>query len=111
MDVIEEKDKIEYITESEFWEDIKDAYIKELANMDPNDVYPSNNPGPTNPDGTVNFECHCVGHLVASPCGWEFREAVTCQKSSSEEEMESGACSEQLMAFMDCAMRTQCFKS
>ena len=37
-------------------------------------VYPDYNPGPTKPDGTVNFECHCVGHLVASPCGWEFRE-------------------------------------
>lgn len=25
--------------------------------------------------------------------------------------MENGACGEQLMAFMECAMRTQCFKS
>ncbi|KIH53404.1 CHCH domain protein [Ancylostoma duodenale] len=78
--------------------------------MDPNDVYPSNNPGPTKPDGSVNFECHCVGHLVASPCGYEFREAITCQKASTEEELEAGACGDQLLAFMECAMRTQCFK-
>lgn len=117
--------------------------------MDPNEVYPSNNPGitrvfaepfsssqftvlgPTKPDGSVNFECHCVGHLVASPCGHEFRytvtpgiylrlscplkfcfrEAITCQKASTEEELEAGACGDQLLAFMECVMRTQCFKS
>lgn len=36
--------------------------------------------GPSNPDGSVNFECHCVGHLVASPCGYEFRQAISCAK-------------------------------
>ncbi|EPB66321.1 CHCH domain protein [Ancylostoma ceylanicum] len=106
----EEKDQVFYLTESEYWSDIKDEYIQRIADMDPNDVYPSNNPGPTKPDGSVNFECHCVGHLVASPCGYEFREAITCQKASTEEELEAGACGDQLLAFMECAMRTQCFK-
>ncbi|KAK6012640.1 CHCH domain protein [Ostertagia ostertagi] len=111
MSKTDSKDEVLYITEREFWDDIKDDYIQRIAMMDPNDVYPSNNPGPTKPDGSINFECHCVGHLVASPCGYEFREAVTCQKSSTDEEMEAGACGDQLIAFMECAMRTQCFKT
>ncbi|KAE9416153.1 hypothetical protein Angca_005253, partial [Angiostrongylus cantonensis] len=100
-----------YMSESEFWEEIKDKYVQSIADLDPNEIYPSNNPGPTKPDGSINFECHCVGHLVASPCGYEFREAVTCQKSSTEEELEKGACADELLAFMECAIRTQCFKS
>ncbi|CAI5456252.1 unnamed protein product [Caenorhabditis angaria] len=104
-------DQVVQISETAFWSDIKDEYIQKLANTDPNDVYPPINPGPTNPDGSVNFECHCVGHLVASPCGYEFREAISCQKESTEEQMENGACGQQLMAFMECAMRTQCFKT
>uniref|UniRef100_A0A1I7USB1 CHCH domain-containing protein n=1 Tax=Caenorhabditis tropicalis TaxID=1561998 RepID=A0A1I7USB1_9PELO len=104
-------DKEYVMAKEEFWGEIKDSYVQKLADTGPNDVYPSYNPGPENPDGSVNFECHCVSHLVASPCGYEFREAITCQKTSSEEEMENGACGEQLMAFMECAMRTQCFKT
>ncbi|CAB3400151.1 unnamed protein product [Caenorhabditis bovis] len=104
-------EKVIQINENEFWSDIKDEYIQKLANTDPAEVYPSLNPGPTNEDGSVNFECHCVGHLVASPCGYEFREAITCQKQSTDEEMENGACGPQLMAFMECAMKTQCFKT
>ncbi|CAI2356269.1 unnamed protein product [Caenorhabditis sp. 36 PRJEB53466] len=108
---VAQKSDVYVMPKEEFWNDIKDSYCQKLANSDPSDVYPSNNPGPELPDGSVNFECHCVGHLVASPCGYEFREAITCQKASSEKEMESGACGEQLMAFMECAMRTQCFKT
>ncbi|KAJ1355459.1 hypothetical protein KIN20_012858 [Parelaphostrongylus tenuis] len=105
------KDEVFYMTEDEFWEEIKDEYVKSIADLAPDEVYPSNNPGPTKPDGSINFECHCVGHLVASPCGYEFREAVTCQKSSTEKELEEGACADQLLAFMECAIRTQCFKT
>jgi intermembrane space import and assembly protein 40 len=67
--------------------------------------------GPTKPDGSVNFECHCVSHLVASPCGYAFRKAITCQKSASDEELEKGACADEFMELMECAMRTQCFRS
>lgn len=67
--------------------------------------------GSTLPDGSVNFECHCVGHLVASPCGHEFREAITCQKNAKEAELEEGACATEFMNFMDCVIRTGCFKS
>lgn len=72
----------------------------------------------------MNFECHCVGHMVASPCGFEFRylfsfdcskvdpfrEAITCQKVASDAEMEAGKCGDEMMSFMECVMRTQCFK-
>ena len=67
-------------------------------------------PGPTKPDGSVNFTCHCVGHLVASPCGHEFREAAICQRAHKEEEFEAGACADEFMQFMQCVMKTECFK-
>ncbi|GMR29987.1 hypothetical protein PMAYCL1PPCAC_00183, partial [Pristionchus mayeri] len=68
------------LQEVEFLAPIEDEYVAKLAATTPEDIFPSPNPGPSNPDGTVNFECHCVGHLVASPRGWEFREAISCQK-------------------------------
>ena len=34
-----------YLTDDEFWSDIKDPYIEKLAKMEPEEVYPSNNPG------------------------------------------------------------------
>lgn len=67
--------------------------------------------GPTNPDGSVNFECHCVSHIVASPCGHEFRKAMTCQKSATEKELEEGACGEEFMQFLECVISTGCFRS
>lgn len=82
------KDEVVRMSVDEYWEDIKDDYLIQLANTDPNEVYPSNNPGPTTADGQINFECHCVGHLVGSPCGFEFREAITCQKTNSDGEIE-----------------------
>ncbi|PAV73223.1 hypothetical protein WR25_14312 [Diploscapter pachys] len=100
-----------YLTDDEFWSDIKDPYIEKLAKMEPEEVYPSNNPGSTLPDGSINFECHCVGHLVASPCGYEFRQALNCQKTAKDDEMEEGKCADELMNFMECVMRTNCFKS
>ena len=29
-------------------------------------------------DGTINFECPCLGGMATGPCGVEFREAFTC---------------------------------
>lgn len=66
--------------------------------------------GPTLPDGSINFECHCVGHLVASPCGHEFREAMKCQKAHDKEDMEQGVCAEKFLRLIECFMRTECFK-
>ncbi|KAK0405555.1 hypothetical protein QR680_018055 [Steinernema hermaphroditum] len=108
---INEKDQVVVMPPEEFFGDLKSDYAKQLGELTPEELYDNYNPGPTNPDGTVNFECHCVGHLVASPCGYEFRNAITCQKSTSDEEMEKGACAEELMDFMRCAIRTECFKA
>ncbi|GMR29948.1 hypothetical protein PMAYCL1PPCAC_00143, partial [Pristionchus mayeri] len=105
----EKFDRVGYLTEEQFWAPIEDEYVAKLAATTPEDIFPSPNPGPSNPDGTVNFECHCVGHLVASPCGFEFREAISCQKAATSDE-DDARCAEQLMRFMDCAIRTQCFK-
>lgn len=66
--------------------------------------------GPTKPDGSVNFECHCVAHLVSSPCGNEFRKAITCQKSAKERDLENGACADEFVEFMECAIKTKCFR-
>ncbi|CAJ0570205.1 unnamed protein product, partial [Mesorhabditis spiculigera] len=109
--ISQQKDQLYFIGEQEFWEPIQDEYIKKIAETPSEDVYPSFNPGPTKADGSMNFECHCVGHLVASPCGFEFRNVITCQKKASDADMEAGACADEMMAFMDCAMRTECFKA
>uniref|UniRef100_A0A1I7Y130 CHCH domain-containing protein n=1 Tax=Steinernema glaseri TaxID=37863 RepID=A0A1I7Y130_9BILA len=106
-----DKDQVVSMTPEEFFGDIKSDYAKQLGDLTPEELYDNYNPGPNNPDGTVNFECHCVGHLVASPCGYEFRNAISCQKATSDEELEKGACGDELMDFMRCAMRTECFKA
>ncbi|EGT52154.1 hypothetical protein CAEBREN_01788 [Caenorhabditis brenneri] len=103
------KDEVLRITADEYWQDIKDDYVRQVIMKESGEFYPSNNPGPETPDGKVNFECHCVGHLVASPCGYEFREAISCQKSANEKEIEEGACGKELLSFMECVTRTQCF--
>uniref|UniRef100_A0A914YAC7 CHCH domain-containing protein n=1 Tax=Panagrolaimus superbus TaxID=310955 RepID=A0A914YAC7_9BILA len=103
--------KILQITEEQFFEPIKDEYVRNLSKMGMEDLDDGYNPGPTNPDGSVNFTCHCVGHLVASPCGHEFRTAATCQRAHKEDDFEAGACADEFMDFMKCVMRTECFKS
>ncbi|CAB3403613.1 unnamed protein product [Caenorhabditis bovis] len=105
------KDDVVSISFDEFWKDIRNEYLNQLSAKDPAEVYPSNNPGPTTPDGGVNFECHCVGHLVGSPCGYQFRQAITCQKARTDDEMQKGACGNELMSFMECVTRTECFKT
>uniref|UniRef100_A0A1I7TBA9 CHCH domain-containing protein n=1 Tax=Caenorhabditis tropicalis TaxID=1561998 RepID=A0A1I7TBA9_9PELO len=102
------KDEVIRINAAEYWGEIKDDYAKRIVH-DSEEIYPSNNPGPETPDGKVNFECHCVGHLVGSPCGFEFREAMSCQKSSNQEQLEENTCEKELLSFMECVTRTQCF--
>uniref|UniRef100_A0A0M3IMG2 CHCH domain-containing protein n=1 Tax=Ascaris lumbricoides TaxID=6252 RepID=A0A0M3IMG2_ASCLU len=106
-----DRHKVFTLSEDEFKEPIRDEYAKSLEELSPAELYDDYNPGPTLPDGGVNFECHCVSHLVASPCGYEFREAIKCQKAASEAELEEGACADELMNFMRCAIRTECFRS
>ncbi|VDN25509.1 unnamed protein product [Gongylonema pulchrum] len=105
------KDKVYTITEEEFEEPIRDDYVQSISRLSYAELDDKYNPGPTLPDGSINFECHCVGHLVASPCGHEFREALKCQKGAGETELDEGACAEEFMNFMKCVIRTECFKS
>ncbi|CAK5095916.1 unnamed protein product [Meloidogyne enterolobii] len=84
---------------------ITDEYVNSISKMSPEEIYDN-----YNPDGSVNFECHCVSHIVASPCGYDFRKAMTCQKSASEKELEEGACGEEFMKFLECVMSTGCFR-
>uniref|UniRef100_A0A0N5AMR3 CHCH domain-containing protein n=1 Tax=Syphacia muris TaxID=451379 RepID=A0A0N5AMR3_9BILA len=106
-----DKDKVFFITNDEFRTEIQTEYAREIGDKDPESLYDHYNPGPTLPNGGVNFECHCVSHLVASPCGHEFREAITCQKTTKEEDLENGACADEFMKFMECVIRTDCFRS
>ncbi|VDD94272.1 unnamed protein product [Enterobius vermicularis] len=98
------------MTESEFKEPIQYDYARAIGDLNPDELYDNYNPGPTLPNGGINFECHCVSHLVASPCGYEFREAITCQKAASEKDLEDGKCADEFMRFMECVIRTDCFK-
>uniref|UniRef100_A0A915Q6E4 CHCH domain-containing protein n=1 Tax=Setaria digitata TaxID=48799 RepID=A0A915Q6E4_9BILA len=105
------KDVVHRITQEEYEKPIQDAYVESVARLSYEELDDKYNPGPTLPDGGVNFECHCVGHLVASPCGHEFREAIKCQKSAGSEKLDEGACAAEFMNFMKCVIRTGCFKS
>ncbi|KAI1707944.1 CHCH domain-containing protein [Ditylenchus destructor] len=104
------KHAVNFMTKKQYLEPMKNEYAKSLSTLSPEELYDNYNPGPTKPDGSVNFECHCVSHLVGGPCGYEFRRAITCQKSVTPEDMEKGACAEEFMDFMSCATKTKCFQ-
>uniref|UniRef100_A0A0K0EQQ7 CHCH domain-containing protein n=1 Tax=Strongyloides stercoralis TaxID=6248 RepID=A0A0K0EQQ7_STRER len=108
---VSDKDLVYQISKAEYYSDIQDPYAHKLSVMPSDELFSKYNPGPKNPDGTPNFECHCVGHLVASPCGYAFRDLLTCQNKQSKIEFEEGACSSQFVNFMNCVMKTECFKS
>uniref|UniRef100_A0A0K0FM07 CHCH domain-containing protein n=1 Tax=Strongyloides venezuelensis TaxID=75913 RepID=A0A0K0FM07_STRVS len=108
---ISNKDVVYQISKAEYYADIKDPYAYKLSVMPSDELFSKYNPGPKNPDGTPNFECHCVGHLVASPCGYAFRDLLTCQNKQSKIEFEEGACQNEFLQFMSCVMKTGCFGS
>lgn len=37
------------------------------------------------PDGTINWNCPCLGGMATGPCGVEFRDAFSCFHYSKEE--------------------------
>ncbi|KAI6243795.1 Methyltransferase type 12 and Bicoid-interacting 3 domain containing protein [Aphelenchoides fujianensis] len=98
------------MSKEEFLAPITDPQIQKIAEMPVEELMDDYNPGSTKPDGSINFECHCVSHLVASPCGHEFRRAISCQRAADEQELEQGACAEEFVEFMQCVVRTKCFK-
>ncbi|KII63416.1 Mitochondrial intermembrane space import and assembly protein 40-B [Thelohanellus kitauei] len=42
------------------------------------------NGGIINPDGSVNWDCPCLGGLPNSECGQQFRAAITCLINNKE---------------------------
>ena len=36
-------------------------------------------------NGDINWNCPCLGGMATGPCGFEFRQAFACVKSSSAE--------------------------
>lgn len=42
-------------------------------------------PGLINPDGSINWNCPCLGGMATGPCGVEFRDAFSCFHYSKEE--------------------------
>ncbi|KAL3078620.1 hypothetical protein niasHT_035103 [Heterodera trifolii] len=87
------RDKIIQITKEQFLAPIRDEYVRRLSQTPIEQIVDDGyNPGPQKPDGTVNFECHCVAHLVASLCGHDFRKAISCQKAATDAELEKGKC-------------------
>ena len=59
-----------------------DAHIKQLWI----DVYnESINPGAVQPDGTILWDCPCLGTQAIGPCSTQFRAAFTCYQDSKQE--------------------------
>ena len=58
-------------------------------------------PGLINEDGTINWDCPCLGGMASGPCGVEFRESFTCFHYSKEEPKGSD-CLEPFRTLHDC---------
>lgn len=46
---------------------------------------PELSPGLILPDGSINWNCPCLGGMATGPCGMEFRDAFTCFHYSKAE--------------------------
>ena len=57
--------------------------------------------GLINEDGSINWNCPCLGGMASGPCGPEFREAFSCFHYSIEEP-KGADCFEQFRAMQDC---------
>ncbi|KAI6192416.1 hypothetical protein M3Y97_00335200 [Aphelenchoides bicaudatus] len=97
------------MTRDEFLEPITDLYAKNLSELPVEDLVDKYNPGATKEDGSINFECHCMSHMVGSPCGYEFRQAMSCQRNAGDD-AEPGVCADEFVEFMKCVIDTKCFK-
>uniref|UniRef100_A0A5S6QY94 CHCH domain-containing protein n=1 Tax=Trichuris muris TaxID=70415 RepID=A0A5S6QY94_TRIMR len=61
-------------------------------------------PGPVLPNGDINWNCPCLGDMVAGPCGYEFRQAFGCFHLSKAEPRGSD-CVEHFLNLHDCVAR------
>ena len=53
------------------------------------------------PTGDINWKCPCLGGIVDSPCGQEFKEAFTCFHYS-EGEIKGAECIDSFKKFKNC---------
>lgn len=58
-------------------------------------------PGLIRDDGTINWDCPCLGGMAYGPCGTEFRAAFSCFHYSTAEQKGSD-CLEPFMAMQEC---------
>ena len=52
-------------------------------------------------DGSINWNCPCLGGMASGPCGPDFREAFSCFHYSTEEP-KGADCFEQFRAMQEC---------
>lgn len=62
---------------------------------------PEQGPGLINQDGTINWNCPCLGGMATGPCGLEFREAFSCFHYSKEE-VKGSDCFEEFRTMQNC---------
>lgn len=62
---------------------------------------PDPNPGLILDDGTINWNCPCLGGMATGPCGVQFREAFSCFHYSTDEP-KGVNCFDQFKTMQDC---------
>lgn len=65
---------------------------------------PEPGPGLIMPDGSINWNCPCLGGMATGPCGMEFREAFQCFHYSTAEPKGSN-CFSAFQEMQDCMAR------
>ncbi|KAI5741339.1 hypothetical protein M8J76_012617 [Diaphorina citri] len=62
---------------------------------------PEPQPGLILPDGSINWNCPCLGGMATGPCGVQFREAFSCFHYSTDEP-KGVNCFEAFKTMQDC---------
>ncbi len=65
---------------------------------------PERPPGVILPDGSINWNCPCLGGMATGPCGLEFREAFSCFHYSKTNPKGSD-CLDSFSRMQDCMKR------
>ena len=94
----EGKDTIIFATE----EYLSSPSKTQLLPDDPGEVDTSN-AGAILPDGTINWDCPCLGNLPNGPCGPSFRESFQCWVENKDDEKDFAEnCYEKFVAWEAC---------
>lgn len=94
----EGKDIIVFATEDDLAEPSK---VKLLPD-DPKDVDTSHQSAIL-PDGTINWDCPCLGNLPNGPCGPAFRDAFSCWvENKSDQDAFASKCFDSFSAWEGC---------